>query len=508
MNNEEIDIAWNYHNGTKHPNGIFLTRPHFYDSAFRPIPYKIYSTELTAVSLQTTENPHKVSTLQSICGIISGKESEKLDLASLANILYFSGGITKTINFAGLGDFEFRAASCTGALYHIEIYLVCGDIDGLEAGVYHFDPKNMKLNQLRKGDFRKNLIQATTDSAIKHAPAILLYTDIPARNSVKYRTREYRHTFWDSGTIIANTLAVCYSHGFSSKVVMGFVDQMVNDVIDVDNEKEFSLALVPIGYEDTISKEKSLDVTTLNLATEPLSNYTFDDAEIKKMHDGSCFSSIQEIEPWKLDDLENLVTFLDCIELKTQSNNNVDDTIEGTILERGSTRKFSRDSISFEQLSNILHYSTQGVSTDYVKKFEDSVIDLYVIVNSVDGLNSGSYYFDQNQSCLHQIREGDFRAEAMHLGLNQALPLDGSACIFYMTNLEKILNKLGNRGYRAAQMEASIIGGRVYLAAYSQGLGATGLTFYDDDVTEFFSPYSETQNTMFMTVLGKKWIKS
>ena len=77
-----------------------------------------------------------------------------------------------------------------------------------------------------------------------------------------------------------------------------------------------------------------------------------------------------------------------------------------------------------------------------------------------------------------------------------------------MADLEKILNKLGNRGYRAAQMEASIIGGRVYLAAYSQGLGATGLTFYDDDVTEFFSPYSEKQNTMFMTVLGKKWKKS
>ena len=122
MNNEETDIAWNYHNGTKHPNGIFLTRPHFYDSAFRPIPYKIYSTTLTEVSLQTTENPHKVSTLQSISGIISGKESKKLDFASLANILYFSGGITKTINFAGLGDFEFRAASCTWALYHILNY--------------------------------------------------------------------------------------------------------------------------------------------------------------------------------------------------------------------------------------------------------------------------------------------------------------------------------------------------------------------------------------------------
>jgi hypothetical protein len=57
--------------------------------------------------------------------------------------------------------------------------LVCGDILGLEAGVYHFDPKEMKLNQLRKGDFRSVLVKATADDFdVKHAPVILVYTDI------------------------------------------------------------------------------------------------------------------------------------------------------------------------------------------------------------------------------------------------------------------------------------------------------------------------------------------
>ena len=509
MSNEETDIAWNYHNGTKHPNGVFLARPHFYDSAFRPNPYKIYSVPLPQVSLQITENSQKVSTLQSISGNLHQNKSKKLDLAGLANILYFSGGITKKINFAGLGEFEFRAASCTGALYHIEIYLVCGDLDGLEAGVYHFDPQNMKLNQLRKGDFRSFLVQTTTDSDIKHAPAVLVYTDIPTRNSVKYRTREYRHAFWDSGTIVANTLSVCYSHGFSSKVVMGFIDEMVNCLVDLDSEKEFSLALVPIGYADKVAKGNSLDVKTLNLATEPLSNYVLDDVEIKKMHQASSFSSLRQIDKWKLSyHVTPITSSTHCVKLESQQTTSCDKTIEDTIIKRGSTRKFARASISFEQLSNILYYSTRGISVDYLEKFGDSFVELYIIANSVDGLKSGSYYFDQNQNRLCLIREGDFRTNAMHLGLNQALPLDGSACIFYMVDLEKILDTLGNRGYRAAQIESSIIGGRVYLAAYSQGLGATGLTFYDDDVTEFFLPYSEKQNTMFMTVLGKKWKKS
>ena len=48
-----------------------------------------------------------------------------------------------------------------------------------------------------------------------------------------------------------------------------------------------------------------------------------------------------------------------------------------------------------------------------------------------------------------------------------------------------------NRGYRAVQLEAGIIGGRIYLAAYAQHLGATGLTFFDDDVINFFSPHAK-----------------
>ena len=452
MNNEETEISWNYHNGTKHPNGIFLTRPHFYDSALRPNPYKIYSTQLPEISLKTTKLPQRLSALESISGTILQNESKTLDIASLANILYYSGGITKTINFAGLGDFEFRAASCTGALYHIEIYLVCGDIDGLEAGVYHFDPQKMKLYQLRKGDFRDSLVKSTKDPAIKHAPAVLVYTDIPTRNSVKYRTREYRHAFWDCGTIIANTLAVCQSNGFASKVVMGFVDDTVNRLVDLDTEKELSIALVPIGYTDSISEEKQLEIPTLNLQTEPLSNYEYDDLEIKKMHQGSSFSSLQQIKDWKLDYSVTCPTSTNCIELKQQNNTSSNDTIEETIIKRGSTRKFSREFISFEQLSDILYYSTRGVSADYLEKSDHSIIDLYVIANSVQwiGILVRTILIKSKTVLQVQYKQGDFRTDAMHLGLNQALPLDGSVCVFYMADLEKILNKLGNRGYQSS----------------------------------------------------------
>jgi hypothetical protein len=74
--------------------------------------------------------------------------------------------------------------------------------------------------------------------------------------------------------------------------------------------------------------------------------------------------------------------------------------------------------------------------------------------------------------------------------------------IFFLCDLALILEQFGNRGYRAAQLEAGILGGRIYLAAYGQGFGATGLTFFDDDVTEFFSPHAAGKNVMFLIALG------
>ena len=111
-------------------------------------------------------------------------------------------------------------------------------------------------------------------------------------------------------------------------------------------------------------------------------------------------------------------------------------------------------------------------------------------VHAVEGLPSGAYVYRRDRRSLELLKEGDFRQESAYLGLEQELPGDASANIFFLTHLEPVLQSLGNRGYRAAQLEASITGGKVYLAAYAQRLGASGLTFYDDDVTAFFSPHA------------------
>ena len=103
---------------------------------------------------------------------------------------------------------------------------------------------------------------------------------------------------------------------------------------------------------------------------------------------------------------------------------------------------------------------------------------------------------------MEQLRAGRFRDMAGYLCLQQPLFSDASVVFFLMTDLDHVLGSLGNRGYRAAQFEAGIRAGKIYLSSYSLGMGASGSTFYDDAVTEFFSPHAKKASTMIAVGVG------
>src|ERR671919_442393 len=97
---------------------------------------------------------------------------------------------------------------------------------------------------------------------------------------------------------------------------------------------------------------------------------------------------------------------------------------------------------------------------------------------------------------------GGFKMISGYLCLGQSLFSDASVVFFLMTDLLDILRTCGNRGYRASQFEAGVIAGKIYLSAYAQQLGASGSTFFDDAVTEFFSPHANNKSTMIAVGVG------
>ena len=179
MANDQTQAAWNYHDGTKHPDGHLMNPHHRYDPIFNPLPYKTYE-ELDSIPLSVDIPLTDMPALSAIATHISpASEGQVPDISIITRILHFSAGITKKLQ-TGVGEIPFRAAACTGALYHIELYLVCGDLHGLNAGVYHFDPSESALRLLRKGDYRRILIDAASNDC-------LLYTSPSPRDRQKSR---------------------------------------------------------------------------------------------------------------------------------------------------------------------------------------------------------------------------------------------------------------------------------------------------------------------------------
>ena len=512
MKNYEINAAWDYHNGTKHSYQSIRTNVHYLDWENQPIPFKIYS-KLDPIPLRQQLSSSAMPALSAIAAVENLGQNLVIPTREiLAEILFLCAGVTKRRSYPG-GEMLFRAAACTGALYHIDLYLVCGDLKDIEAGVYHFSPHDFALRGLRQGDYRGVLVRATGEEAsIARAPCVLVCASTYWRNAWKYQARAYRHCYWDNGTILANLLATAASRRVPAKIVLGFVDAMVNQLLGLDPRREAALSLVALGPPSAGPGVTPPQSDALRLETIPLSKEEIEYPAIAAMHEASSLHAEQEVTAWreggpkaesgKINDKRgepNRVFSLTSL----RDDEMVQDSIDQTVLRRGSTREFARDSISFVELSTMLDRATRGLSVDFLNSAAPPLNDIYLIVHAVDDLPSGAYYFCRRERMLELLKEGDFRREAGYLGLGQEIPADCSVNVYFLTDLDRVLARFGNRGYRAAQLEAAIMGGKLYLAAYAQRLGASGLTFFDDDVTKFFSPRAAGKSVMFLVALGK-----
>ena len=237
-----------YHEETKHSRASVRTDRHTLDWANKPFLFKVYP-DAPAVPLPRDVPPPTLPALEAVArGVAVPAGGRRVDLTALAQLLFFSAGLTKRKVYPGGEADHFRAAASTGALYQTEVYVVAGAVDGLEPGVYHFCPGDFTLRRLRAGDHRAALAEATgRGDLVADAPATAILTAIHWRNTWKYRARAFRHFFWDAGTLLANLLATAVALDVSARVLLGFADSPVNALLGIDAAREGALALVPLG---------------------------------------------------------------------------------------------------------------------------------------------------------------------------------------------------------------------------------------------------------------------
>ena len=488
-------VAREFHDATMHTPHSVRTSDHALDWDVKPFEFKMYA-DLELLRLPREIDPLPIDTLAAPTSA-PPPLAPRLSLAALTAILYYSAGVTKKKTYPGGAEVLFRAAASTGALYQTEVYVVAGTVDGLDPGVYHFGPGDLALRRLHDGDVRRVLAEAAADESLARRAATIVLTAIYWRNTWKYRARGYRHLFWDSGTMLANLCAVGGALGVAPRVVTGFVDGDVNRLLGLDGEHEAVLELVALGPEGAPAAPAK--PAEIRHRVVPLSSAAVDYPELREIHRASMLDSPAAVTEWRKGAAPSRRRPRAAVTELPAPRSEAGRGLGETIQRRGSTREFGHEPLADIELATALWWATRPVPADVPWR----LVDLYVIVNAARGISPGAYEYWPDEHALEPIRHGEFRDRSAYLCLEQPLGGDAAAVIYFLAPLEAILTAYGNRGYRLANLEAGLAGGRAYLAAYAQGFGASGLTFYDREVVRFFSPPAAGQDAIFVTALGR-----
>jgi SagB-type dehydrogenase family enzyme len=500
-------VARAFHDRTAHSPASVRAGAHGLDWDIKPFPFKVY-VDLPARPLPRDFDPVAADALAALAAD-AAPAAAPLTLDRLAALLYFSAGVTRKKTYPGGGEVLFRAAASTGALFQTEVYVAAGDVDGLAPGLYHFCPGDFALRLLRDGDVRGVLAAAAADEAVAGRAATIVLSAIYWRNTWKYQARGYRHLFWDSGTMLANLLAVGTALGAGPRLLTGFVDAGVNRLLGLDPDREAALELVVVGPAAGPGVGRGGPVRAGGVAAAalapldhrvmPLSSREVDYPLLREIHRASELDTAAAVEAWRAAAPPPARAPRGPLEALPEPARRGGRGLGETIQHRGSTREFSHEPIGARELATALASATRPIPADV----PSGLVDLYLVVNAVEGIAPGAYRYGPEGHGLERLSGGTYRRQSAHLTLEQSLGGDAAAVIYFLAPLDALLDAYGNRGYRLANLEAGIAGGRAYLAAYAQRFGATGLTFYDGDVVRFFSPAAAGLDAIFVTALGR-----
>jgi SagB-type dehydrogenase family enzyme len=354
-----------------------------------------------------------------------------LDLPRLARILHLSAGVVRVAERTDGRRYLFRAAGSAGGRFPLDLYVAARGIEGLPDGVHWFDPPNHALVQI--GPQPEG--EATT----------LVLTGVPWRTGWRYAERGFRHIYWDAGTMLAQTVAVADDAGVAPRLRTVFPDAAVTSLVGADGINEFPVAIVTFGDGEPAIRPRG-EAAAGAIDTQPPLEFPLVTAA-QHAGDGAELG-----DPWPpgapLDDEPPASAGLDEV-----------------ILQRGSTR-FMDPAATVAR--DVFEWSLAAA-------LRVSRVPHFVAVHAVDGLAPGLYRWPLLDA---PTRPGGLREELFRVCLDQDLGRDAAFVVIAAVDMAR----LDDRGYREAQLDAGLVEGRLHVASYALGIGASGMTFLDSEI--------------------------
>ncbi|MFB2923843.1 MULTISPECIES: SagB/ThcOx family dehydrogenase [Aerosakkonema] len=500
-------IAQHYHERTKYDPETIATKSQGLDWSKQPVPFKEYkigtSFDLRPYLKQETE---------------AAVSAEVKWWRRLSQLLFCSYGLTAKMPMPMMNaePMYLRSTPSAGGLYPAEVYLISRGTPLLPPGLYNYQPKTHSLIHFWENDVWRALQDACFWHPILDSTQLAIVTTaIFYRSSWRYHDRAYRRIYLDTGHLLGNIELACAMNDYRPHLIGGFADESVNNLLYLNSEEESTITVIPLADLLDIKQNLPLARTALPSGTQTDYPQVADGELLGYFHRATRIdlSNAPKMTDATGKSLQDKYNFPFCLKVSTATRA-IDwgeklEALLHNILRRRSTRAYTGANLTLEELNALLdftyqpqHYIDQGLdgSPDY---FDLSLIETFIAVSGVDGLEDGCYYYAPLAQELRQIRFKNFRRELHYLCLGQELGRDAGAVVFHTADLKRSVAKYGDRVYRYLHMDAGHLGQRLNLAAMRFNLGVSGIGgFFDDQVNEVLGiPADEA--VLYITTLGR-----
>lgn len=182
-----------------------------------------------------------------------------------------------------------------------------------------------------------------------------------------------------------------------------------------------------------------------------------------------------------------------------------------TLQRRRSIRDYQAAPLSLPELANLL-WATQGLTGAIGSPWYRTVpsagalhpIDTYLIINQVEEVPSGIYFFQVEDFSLQEIKTGDFSCQIASAALGQEMALTAAVVFIWVAVIDRCRQKYRQRAYRYIYLDCGHIGQNLYLAATAMNLGCCAIgAFFDDEVNSLLQLDGQEETTIYLATIGR-----
>lgn len=169
---------------------------------------------------------------------------EPLTLDELSFLLWATQGVRQKAH-----GVAFRTVPSAGCRHALETYVCCLNVTGLEQGVYRYLPlEHELLFEFGKTRLADELVSATLgQSFIGKAAVVLVWTTIPYRMEWRYSLAAHKVIALDAGHVCQNLYLAVQAIGAGTCAVAAYNQDLMDQLLQVDGQDEFTIYLAPIG---------------------------------------------------------------------------------------------------------------------------------------------------------------------------------------------------------------------------------------------------------------------